>query len=171
MIDIRKLKELVKLMVANELTEVDLRDSEEKVTLRRANPNQEPIVVSAPMAPAMAHAHAAPAMQTGAAGAPAGAPAGAGGASASAPAADPDEGLHRIESPIVGTFFAAANPDSPPFASVGTQVGPDSTVCIVEAMKIFNEIKAETSGTIEKILVKNGDTVEYGQPLFLVRPG
>jgi acetyl-CoA carboxylase biotin carboxyl carrier protein len=71
---------------------------------------------------------------------------------------------------MVGTFYASPGPDKPPFVSVGAQVGPTSTVCLVEAMKIFNEIKAERSGTVAKILVKSGDAVEFGQPLFMIRP-
>jgi acetyl-CoA carboxylase biotin carboxyl carrier protein len=159
MIDIRKLKELVRLMVNNELTELDLRDSEEQVTLRRHSP-------SAPVAMVPAAAMAAPA-------APAAAPAPAA-AAAAAPgdgtAANDDAGLARIESPIVGTFYSAANPDSPPFVKVGDRVSAETTVCIIEAMKIFNEIKAEKSGVIDRVLVGNGDAVEFGQPLFLVRP-
>jgi len=76
----------------------------------------------------------------------------------------------RIESPMVGTFYTAANPDSPPFVEIGAKVNEDTVVCIIEAMKIFNEIKAECSGTIQKVLVKNADSVEFGQPLFLVKP-
>jgi acetyl-CoA carboxylase biotin carboxyl carrier protein len=86
-------------------------------------------------------------------------------------AAADEAGLLRIESPMVGTFYAASNPDSPPFASVGTAITADKTVCIIEAMKIFNEIKAECSGTIVRVLVKNGEPVEFGQTLFLVKPG
>ena len=100
------------------------------------------------------------------------APAQAPAAPAAAPAAKPAEaaGLVAIESPRVGTFYAASGPDKPPFASVGGQVGPDSVVCLVEAMKIFNEIKAERSGTIAKVLVKSGQAVEFGQPLFMIKP-
>jgi acetyl-CoA carboxylase biotin carboxyl carrier protein len=71
---------------------------------------------------------------------------------------------------MVGTFYASPGPDKPPFMSVGSSVGPDTTVCLVEAMKIFNEIKAERSGTVAKILVKSGQPVEFGQKLFLVKP-
>jgi acetyl-CoA carboxylase biotin carboxyl carrier protein len=159
MIDIRKLKELVRLMVNNELTELDLRDSEEQVTLRRQPHGAVGAMPTMMMAPPAAMAPAA---------APVVAPAAAGGAPAAA-AAD-DAGLARIESPIVGTFYSAANPDAAPFVSVGSRVSPDTTVCIIEAMKIFNEIKAETSGVIERVLVGNGDAVEFGQPMFLVRP-
>lgn len=162
MIDIRKLKELVRLMVTNDLTELDLRDSQEQVTLRRNAP--QPIVqtVAVPMAqatmPMAAVAH--------------------GGAVATAPArndapaapVDPDAGLVAIESPMVGTFYAAAAPDKPPFVSVGTSVGPETVVCLIEAMKVFNEIKAECRGEIVEVLVNDGDAVEYGQPLFRVKP-
>jgi acetyl-CoA carboxylase biotin carboxyl carrier protein len=152
MLDIRKLKELVRLMVSNDLTELDLRDSEEQVTLRRYGPNQVPqIVAAAPpgSAPAAAAAPAEPAAaDTGVA----------------------ESNLHAITSPMVGTFYAAPNPDAPPFINVGDSIGPERVVCIVEAMKVFNEIKAECSGTIEKVLVSNGDPVEFGQPLFLVKP-
>jgi acetyl-CoA carboxylase biotin carboxyl carrier protein len=71
---------------------------------------------------------------------------------------------------MVGTFYTSPNPDSPTFVEVGAKVDPDTVVCIIEAMKIFNEIKAECSGTIQKILVKNSESVEFGQPLFLVKP-
>jgi acetyl-CoA carboxylase biotin carboxyl carrier protein len=156
MIDIRKLKELVRLMVDNDLTELDIRDENETVTVKRPGVHAAPQVVM----PAM---HA-PVMAAPAAAAPA--------AAAAAPAAPaaPAEKLPAIESPMVGTFYAASGPDKAPFASVGSKVGPDTTVCIIEAMKIFNEIKAEKSGTIEEVLVKNGQAVEFGQPLFRIRP-
>jgi acetyl-CoA carboxylase biotin carboxyl carrier protein len=156
MLDIRKLKELVRLMVSNDLTELDLRDSEEQVTLRRQGPDQAPEVVTAP-------AHLVAAMPAAAAGAT---------ATATAPAEpDPAElGLITIETPMVGTFYSAPNPDSPPFVTVGATVDPETVVCLLEAMKIFNEIKAGCSGTIEKVLVSNSEAVEFGQTLFLVRP-
>ncbi len=161
MIDLRKLKELIRLMVNNELTELDLRDSEEQVTLRR-QPPQPPAPAMVPMAaPAAMAAPPAPAGAAAAPAADAGAGSGGGG---------DDDGLLRIESPIVGTFYAAPNPDAGPFVSLGDRVSDETTVCIIEAMKIFNEIKAETSGTIDRVLVGNGDAVEFGQPLFLVRP-
>ncbi len=158
MIDIRKLKELVRLMVANDLTELDLRDSEEQVTLRRDGLNQVPQVVGAAGAPPASAATAGSSTP----------------ASASKPMAAPEapgeQGLATIESPMVGTFYAASNPDSSPFVVVGSSVDPDTVVCMIEAMKIFNEIKAECSGTIEKVLVNNGESIEFGQPLFIVRP-
>ena len=160
MIDIRKLKELVRLMVENDLTELDLRDQEETVTVKRG-PQGMPMMMPSPMGAMPAMAYAPP-------GRPAGAEAdGEGDAPA---AAGSDDGLVAIESPMVGTFYASPNPDSPVFVKVGDSVGPDSVVCLVEAMKVFNEIKSETSGTIERVLVKNGEAVEFGQKLFLVRP-
>jgi acetyl-CoA carboxylase biotin carboxyl carrier protein len=162
MIDIRKLKELVRLMVSNELTELDLRDEQEQVTIKRPHPQAHPMVMSpatfAGPAPVVA---AAPAPVT-AAPAPAAAPA--------APAAPKNDGTLAIESPMVGTFYSSPGPDKPAFVSVGSRVGPDTVVCLLEAMKIFNEIKAEKSGTIEAVLVKSGQPVEFGQPLFRIRP-
>ena len=160
MIDIRKLKELVKLMVENDLTELDLQDTDETVNIRRGASEQTVI-------------NQQPAFYGGAAPAPAAhAPAPAGeSAPAPAPAAAKgDDGLKAIESPMVGTFYSKPTPDAESFAGTGTSVGPDTTVCLVEAMKVFNEIKAETAGTIERVLVKDGDAVEFGQPLFMVRP-
>jgi len=154
MIDIRKLKELVRLMVENDLTELDIRDEQETVTVKRPGLHVAPQVVAAPVMAAAPVAHAAPA--------PASAP-------AAAPAAA-KEVLPAIESPMVGTFYATPGPDKAPFVSVGSKVGPDSTVCLIEAMKIFNEIKAETSGTVEEVLVKSGQPVEFGQPLYRIRP-
>ncbi|MBL8886451.1 MAG: acetyl-CoA carboxylase biotin carboxyl carrier protein [Phycisphaerales bacterium] len=156
MIDPTKLKDLIKLMVENDLTEIDLQDDKETVTIRRGHP-------PAAHAPMM---YAAPAAQA-AAPAPAAAP--AGGAAAPA-AASSDAGLIAIESPMVGTFYSAANPDSAPFVTNGAKINPSTVVCLIEAMKVFNEIKAEKGGTVERVLVKSGEAVEFGQKLFLVRP-
>ena len=165
MLDIRKLKELIRLMVENELTEIDLKDEKETVSLRRDG-SQAPVVQVSPAPAAPAHV-AAPAA------APVPAPA-ASSPAAPAPASEPSppdtSNLEQITSPMVGTFYSAAKPESPAFANVGDTVTADTTICIVEAMKIFNEIKAEQSGVIEKVLVSNGDSVEFGQALFLVRP-
>jgi acetyl-CoA carboxylase biotin carboxyl carrier protein len=158
MIDIRKLKELVKLMVQNDLTEMDLRDSEEQVTLHRPNhwSAPQPVVAAAPVA-AVAAAPAAPA------------------AAAAAAAPEVVEAsdlavLVAIESPMVGTYYSSSSPDADPFATVGGTISEGKVVCLIEAMKIFNEIKSEISGTVEKILVANGDAVEFGQEIMLVRP-
>ncbi len=82
-----------------------------------------------------------------------------------------NDGTVTINSPTVGTFYSSPTPDDPPFVSVGSTVLPETVVCIVEAMKVFNQIPAEVSGTVVEILVKNGDSVEFGQPLFRVRSG
>jgi acetyl-CoA carboxylase biotin carboxyl carrier protein len=152
MIDIRKLKELVRLMVENDLSELDLKDQEETVTIKRGGgaPLPAPVAYTAPRPAAAAHADDTDAEP--------------------APAPADTTGLVAIESPMVGTFYSAPNPDTPAFVNVGASIGPDSTVCLIEAMKVFNEIKAELTGTIERILVNNGDAVEFGQKLYLVRP-
>ncbi|MFM1831634.1 MAG: Acetyl-CoA biotin carboxyl carrier [Planctomycetota bacterium] len=156
MIDIRKLKELVRLMTTNDLVELDLRDKDEQVTIRRPTSASAPQVIHAPVAVAPPPMPVAPAVPAAA-------------AAPSAPAAQ-DAGLIKVESPMVGTFYASPSPDKPPFITAGASVGPDTVVCLVEAMKIFNEIKAGVSGTVERILVKSGDPVEFGQPMFLVKP-
>lgn len=143
-------------MAENDLTAIELRDGEEQVSIKRRT-NEAPVVFTAPVqqvaGPPLAQAtNTAPATE------------------APAAADDPDAGLVPIASPMVGTFYSAPKPDADPFVNVGTSVTPDSLVCIVEAMKVFNEIKAEVSGTIERVLVANEAPVEYGQPLFLVRP-
>ena len=90
-------------------------------------------------------------------------------AAAEAPAADEDAGLYKITSPIVGTFYRASSPEKPPYVSEGSVVSPETVVCIVEAMKLMNEIQADTSGEIVRIYVENGQPVEYGQPLFGIK--
>ena len=158
--DVDKIKELVRLMVDNDLAEISLRDGTEEVNLKRpgvnASPTAPPVVDATPLAPAIPSVPPAPG--------PAEAP------PPEEPAPAADEGLVPIRSPMVGTYYSSPDPDSPPFVQAGTQVTPETVVCIVEAMKVFNEIKAELSGTVVKVLVKNEDAVEYGQELYLVRP-
>lgn len=155
--DLDKLRELVEMMEAHGLTEVSLRRGDEKWRLRRGG--HEVIVPG----PSIAY----PPMPAAAAPAPASAP-----ATAAAPAASPaDSGLLVIKSPTVGTFYSSPSPDDPPFVSIGSKVLSDTVVCIVEAMKVFNQIPAEVNGTIVEILVNTGDSVEFGQPLYRVRPG
>jgi acetyl-CoA carboxylase biotin carboxyl carrier protein len=144
--DLKKVKELVELMLENDLVEVEIADGDSKIHLKRPG-HSLPQFAPAPMQYAVAAA-------------PADAP-------QAAPAAD---NLVDILSPIVGTFYAAPSPDSPPFAKVGDRVTPDTVVCIIEAMKVMNEIKAEKAGTIEKIMVTNGQAVEFNQSLFKIKP-
>ncbi len=165
MIDVSKLKELVKLMVDNELSEIDLRDEQQKVTIRRG--------ASGPVVYASPHASAAPVLHSASGALPAAhapAPSAALAQPSAHAASDPDAGLIAIESPMVGTFYSAANPDSPPFVKPGAKIDAGTVVCLIEAMKVFNEIKAEKSGTVERVLVKNGQAVEFGQKLFLLKP-
>jgi acetyl-CoA carboxylase biotin carboxyl carrier protein len=154
------LQQIVQLMAANDLNTVDVRDGAKRIVLKRG-----PAVVAGPVVAHHAPAYAAPVA------APAGpsAPAAAAGGAAPA-AAESDAGLVAVKSPMVGTFYAAATPDAKPFVSVGSRVEEETDVCIIEAMKVFNNIKAETRGTIAKVLVTNGQTVEFGQTLFLVKP-
>jgi acetyl-CoA carboxylase biotin carboxyl carrier protein len=137
-------------MAANDLGTVEVRDGDKRVILRRG---ATPEVSGYPMA------FAAPSAQASTAA-----------ASSTAAAADPDAGLIPIKSPMVGTFYSSSGPDAKPFVAVGSTVDEETDVCIIEAMKVFNNIKAETKGTIAKISVANGQTVEFGQVLFLVKP-
>ena len=153
MIDTSKLRELVQLMVDNDLSELDLQDERETGTIKRGGAAAAPLV------------HHAQAPQNGTAHSPA-----VTAAAPVAPAPAADSGLKPIESPMVGTFYSAANPDSPPFITPGAAVTAGTTVCLIEAMKVFNEIKAEFDGTVQQVMVKNGQAVEFGQKLFLVKP-
>jgi acetyl-CoA carboxylase biotin carboxyl carrier protein len=157
LVNIEQIRQLVEMMVAHDLIEISLRNGSEEVSLRRPNS------LTAPVPTQIASQGAAPAGPIGAA---AGSAAGMGPDDAN----PPRERLIEITSPMVGTFYAAPDPDSPPFLEVGTSIQVGSVVCILEAMKVFNEIKSEVAGVVERILVKNAQTVEYGQPLFLVRP-
>ena len=152
LLELDKIRQLVDMMVVNDLVEVSLRDGDVEISLRRPGVRESssaPVITTLPAAPN-------PGLTTG-------------GPAPSAPA-EQDVDLVEIKSPMVGTFYSAHDPDSPPYVDAGANVTPDTVVCIVEAMKVFNEIKAEISGTIEKVLVKNEQPVEYGQPLFLARP-
>jgi acetyl-CoA carboxylase biotin carboxyl carrier protein len=149
-LDVRAIRHLVRLMKRYDLTAIDFIEGPTQIRLRRRGP-EAPIVYQPAPAPA------APAITstTGSVPAPA------------VPAAP--SGI-VIESPMVGTFYSSSSPDAPPFVNVGSMVRPDATVCIIEAMKVFTDIPAGVAGTITEILVKSGQTVEFGQPLFRVNP-
>lgn len=155
--DVRKVRRFIELMNEHDLAEIDLRQGDQRIRLRRG-PEAVTVATTPSMplhVPATAPASPAPAEAAGA-------------AAADAPS---DAGrFATIDSPMVGTFYSAPNPDAAPFVKVGDQVGPETTVCIVEAMKVFNEIPAECSGKIVAILAENGDAIEFGQPLFRVEP-
>ena len=146
-----QIRELVELMVANDLTALEIVNGQLKVSLGRGG-QAAPAAVAPASAPAPA---------------PVAPPASA---ADEADAAAETEKLLEIRSPMVGTFYAAPSPDSDPYVSDGTRVSGETVVCIVEAMKVMNEIKAECSGTIVEAAVENGQPVEYGQVLFRVRP-
>ena len=150
--DLRKLKKLIDLVEESGIAEIEVTEGEEKVRITRSV--------------------AAPAVQTvyAAAPAPVAAPAAAPTASApaAAPAAAPANHANAQKSPMVGTFYRAASPTSDPFVEVGQTVKEGQTLCIIEAMKLMNEIEAEKSGVVKAILVENGTPVEYGEPLFVI---
>ena len=157
MLDIDKIKQLIVMMVDNDISEMSLRDGEEEINLRRPGGAAGVSLVEAGSVSSSGLPAANPTAVPVAEERPARQP-------------DEEEELAKINSPMVGTFYTTPDPDSPPFVEIGSQVQPETVVCILEAMKEFNEIKSEVAGIIERILVKNEDSVEYGQPLFLVRP-
>jgi acetyl-CoA carboxylase biotin carboxyl carrier protein len=143
-----QLKELIELMEKHGLTEVHLRRGAEQWRLRRGGhevAQMIPVQAAAP-APVMAPTPAAEA------------------------AAAPASNLHEIKSPTVWTFYLAASPEDSPFVSIGSSVQPDTVVCLIEAMKVFEQITADCSGTITEILIQNGDMVDHNKPLFRVKP-
>ena len=151
--DVRKIRRLIELMNEHELNEIDLRQAEQRIRIRRGG---DPIITTAMPAAAQPIQYSAPSPTT---------------EPAPATPAEPAQeaaNIAYVTSPMVGTFYQAANPESDPFVSVGDHVGTDTTVCIVEAMKVFNEIPAECSGKVVAALVQNGDPVEYGQRLFKI---
>jgi acetyl-CoA carboxylase biotin carboxyl carrier protein len=154
-IDLKKIKELIEIMKQNGLEELEIKHGDDKIFLKKSQPMPPhgPIITSMPV---MKH-ELVPSPEAGQT---------AGAAGQTAPAAD---NLAAITSPIVGTFYAKPSPDSEPFVEIGSQVEPQTVVCIIEAMKVMNEIKADTSGTIVEAFVTDGQAVEYGQVLFKVK--
>jgi acetyl-CoA carboxylase biotin carboxyl carrier protein len=149
--DLRKLKKLIDLVEESGISELELTEGEEKVRISRA--------LMPGVAPVAHYAVAAP--QPSAQASPAAAPI------AAAPAEAATEG-HIVKSPMVGTFYRSPSPDAKAFVDVGSTVAVGDTVCIIEAMKLLNEIECDFAGTIKKILVENGQPVEYGEPLFII---
>ena len=145
--DIRKIKKLIELLDESGVAEIEIKEGEESVRISRQHaavtPQQyiAPPVAAAPVAAA---------------------------AVAEAPAAEAEVSGHKITSPMVGTFYRSASPGAPEFTQVGKSVSEGDTLCIIEAMKILNQIEADKSGTVKAILVENGQPVEFGQPLFII---
>lgn len=153
--DLRKLKTLIDLVSESNISELEITEADGKVRIVKSDPAAavavQPVYAAAPATVA------APAVAAAAAPAP-----------AAAPAAAPAETGHVVKSPMVGTFYRASSPNAKPFADVGQQVKEGEAICIIEAMKIMNEIEADKSGTITKILAENGQAIEFGQPLFVI---
>ena len=150
-LDINKIARLLKVVSESDIAEIEIKEGEEQIKITRATAAVVQPVAVAPAAPAVV----APAT-------PASAPV------AVAPAPAAEETGHVMKSPMVGTFYRSANPEAPAFTEVGKTVKEGDTVCIIEAMKMMNQIAADKSGTIKKILVENGATVEFDQPLFII---
>ena len=145
-----EIKSILQLMEANKLVEFEYEDDSRRLKLRRAE--DRVVTAAVPMAVPAAPMAAAPAQA----------------APSAAPEAARPSNLTEFKSPLVGTFYRSAKPDSDPFVNVGDEIGPEKVICIIEAMKVMNEIKAEMSGVVRDILVKNGQAVEFGEPMFLI---
>jgi acetyl-CoA carboxylase biotin carboxyl carrier protein len=161
-VDLKDIKAIIDLMKKNSVSEFELEKQDFKIKLKRG-PNGGGAAVSyeeAPVAPVVTYAPPAVALPA----APVAAPA------ASATAAAPASTDVEIKSPMIGTFYRAPSPESAAYVEVGAEVGPETVVCIIEAMKVMNEIKAEAKGVITQVLVENAKPVEFGQPLFKIRP-
>ncbi len=153
-LDLKRVRELIDLMIKNDLVEIEVVDGDSKILLKRPQPGHAPVVMQAPLVSAggvVVGANPPGQIQQ--------------------PAKEESEELVEITAPIVGTFYASPSPDSKPYVRSGTHVDDETVVCIIEAMKVMNEIKAQMDGTIVEVLCKGGQAVEFGQPLFKVRPG
>ncbi len=148
--DIRKVKKLIEMLEESSLSEIEIREGEEAIRISRGSSGGTQVVHMAP-APMHAAPHAAPAAPAAASPAPAAPPAG-----------------HAVISPMVGTFYRAASPEAKSFVDVGSQVNVGDTLCIIEAMKMMNEIESDKAGIIKAILKENGQPVEYGETLFII---
>ena len=155
--DLRKLKTLIDLVAESDIAELEVTEGESKVRIVKSSAIPQNQMVMMP--PQGVQQFSAPAVQT----APAAAP-----AAGSAPAAAAEPTGHVVKSPMVGTFYRSSAPGAPAFVDVGSTVKEGDTLCIIEAMKLLNEIDADMSGTITKVLVENGQPVEFGQPLFVI---
>jgi len=155
--DFKQIQELIKIINKSNIGELSIEETDFKITIKQKEEHVQTIV-AAPAAPVYAPAPvaAAPAL----------------GSATAAPAAAPPkaDNLVTIKSPMIGTFYRRSSPDKPNFVDVGDEIAPGKVVCIIEAMKLFNEIEAEISGKVVKILVDDASPVEFDQPLFLVEP-
>jgi acetyl-CoA carboxylase biotin carboxyl carrier protein len=150
MMDIRKIKKLIEIIEESDIAEIEITEGEDSVRINRYSPAPVPIAAAAPIALPVATAPVATTATT-----------------AATPTAATPSG-HSVKSPMVGSFYRSASPGSPAFVEVGQSVTEGETLCIIEAMKILNQIEADKSGTIKQILVENAEPVEYDQPLFII---
>jgi acetyl-CoA carboxylase biotin carboxyl carrier protein len=159
-LDLKQIKQIIELMKRSELTEFAVEEEGFKLKIRRGT-NGLPVVSTSRGSNApFPTSDTTPPLASG-----------AGGAAGAAPAPKEEPGVAYIKSPMVGTFYRAASPESKPFVDSGTKVVENTVVCIIEAMKIMNEIQAEAKGTVLEVLVENGQPVEYGQKLFKIKQG
>lgn len=149
--DVSRIRDLIELMKEFDLSEVDLRQQQQRIRLCRGGPAAAPVFAAPSAVPAMAPP-----------------PAAAAPAATASPQTGDEPNIATIRSPMVGTFYLRSNPKAEPFVKVGDRVSKETTVCMVEAMKVFNEIPAEVSGTIVAVLVDEEDAVDFGRPLFKV---
>ena len=156
--DLKQIHELIKIINKSNIGEISIEDKDGKVTIKQ---KEEPVVTVAAPAPQVYTTAPQPSFPSTPPPVPSAAP---------APAAPKADNLVTIKSPMIGTFYRRPSPDKPILAEIGTEITPGKVVCIIEAMKLFNEIESEISGTIVKILVDDASPVEYDQPLFLVEP-
>ena len=161
--NLKEIKELVQFLKEEDITEFELERGDVKVRIKRGTPESAPAqqerIIAVHPAPTAVHVAAAAAPVPAVAASP-----------AAAETPKPEEKLHMVHSPIVGTYYESPSPGSPPFVKPGDQVEAGQVLCIVEAMKLMNEIEADVAGEIVKMLVKNGQPIEYGQELFAIRP-
>jgi len=150
--DLRKLKKLIDLVQESGIGELEITEGEEKVRISRAGNTVQTAVMTMPQGQTMVAA----------------APASAAAAPAAAPETPAEPEGHEVKSPMVGTFYRSSAPGAKPFVEIGQSVNAGDTLCIIEAMKLLNEIEADQGGVIKTVLVENGQPVEYGQPLFLI---
>jgi acetyl-CoA carboxylase biotin carboxyl carrier protein len=154
-LELERLRELIALMEKHDISEVDLQNGEQRCRLRRG-PQNVSVVAGAPQYAAPQYAPA-----------PLAAPQPSAAPGAAAPVND---GSVLIKSPTVGTFYLSPSPDDPPYVKVGATVKPDTVICLIEAMKVYNQITADLTGTVVEVLVGNAEPVEFGQPLFRIKP-
>jgi acetyl-CoA carboxylase biotin carboxyl carrier protein len=146
--DIRKVKKLIELLEESDIAELEIHEGEESVRISRITQTATQVVAAAPLAAPVAAAPAAPVTET--------------------PAGEPEISGHKVTAPMVGSFYRSASPGSAPFVEVGQSVSVGDTLCIIEAMKLLNQIEADKAGTVKAILAENGEPIEYGQTLFVI---